>query len=147
MIILVSACLLGENCKYDGGSNRNEWLLKLGEEHTLIPVCPEMLGGLPAPRSPSEIVGGIVMGRDGRSYDSAFRNGARAAFEIAKESGAELAILQSRSPSCGVSEIYDGTFSGAKIPGSGVFASLLKQEGFRVLDIADAEREFSSGGD
>ncbi|MBP5231765.1 MAG: DUF523 domain-containing protein [Clostridia bacterium] len=143
MIILVSACLIGRNCKYDGGNNRNEWVEELGKRHTLIPVCPEVLGGLPVPRIPCEIVGGTVMNRDGLNVDGAFRTGAEAALKIAEESGTELAILQSRSPSCGVREIYDGTFSGKKIPGSGVFASLLKENGFRVFDVSDAPDELT----
>ena len=112
MKILVSACLLGENCKYDGGNNRTDWLVQLAEKHELIPVCPEMLGGLESPRQPCEIVDGVVMNRNGESVDSAFRRGAEAALRIATEQRVDCAVLQSRSPSCGVNEIYDGTFTG-----------------------------------
>ena len=138
MKILVSACLLGINCKYDGGNNLSEWLIRLAEQHELIPVCPETLGGLKAPRSPCEIVNGVVMNRDGECVDSAFRTGAEAALRIAMEQSVGCAILQSRSPSCGVNEIYDGTFTGKRIKGQGVFAFLLAQNGFPVFDVADA---------
>lgn len=139
MKILVSACLLGENCKYNGGNNLSERLMKLASRHELIPVCPECLGGLGIPRSPAEIAGGKVINRDGISVDSQFRKGAQAAFKIALERHAELAILQSRSPSCGVKRIYDGSFSGNTIIGSGIFAKLLIENGIKVLDIEDLD--------
>ena len=143
MKILVSACLLGENCKYNGGNNLNENLMKLASKHELIPVCPECLGGLGIPRSPAEIVDGEVINRDGISVDSQFRKGAQAALKIALERQAELAILQSRSPSCGVKRIYDGRFSGNTIIGSGIFAKLLIENGIKVLDIEDLDyKEF-----
>ena len=137
MIVLVSACLLGENCKYNGGNNKNEKLLAFLEGHTVIPVCPEQLGGLPPPRPSAEFVGGTVRTKDGASVDLEYREGAKKALEIAKNAHAELAILQSRSPSCGVKEIYDGSFTGKKIPGQGVFARLLSASGIRVMDIED----------
>ena len=137
MKILVSACLLGENCKYSGGNNRNEKLLAFLKNHEVIPICPEVLGGLPTPRPPAEITGGEVINRDGVSVDREYRLGAQKALEIAHSHQADLAILQSRSPSCGVKEIYDGTFSGRKIPGQGVTAQLLAQNGFAVMDVED----------
>lgn len=137
MNILVSACLLGENCKYSGGSNRRPAVLAFVQGHRVIPVCPEVLGGLPIPRSPAEIVDGQVINRDGVSVDREFRAGAAKALEIARQQGAELAILQPRSPSCGAKEIYDGSFTGQKIPGQGVFAALLAEAGIPVLDAAD----------
>ena len=137
MKIIVSACLLGENCKYNGGSNRCEELLRLLSGHTVIPVCPEVLGGLPVPRVPAEIAHGIVMNRDGVSVDAAFRQGAETALEAARLQKPDLIILQSRSPSCGVKEVYDGTFSGVLVPGRGVFADLALRAGFRVLDVED----------
>lgn len=137
MNILVSACLLGENCKYSGGSNRCPAVLEFVQGHRVIPVCPEVLGGLPIPRSPAEIVDGQVINRDGVSVDREFRAGAAKALEIARQQGAELAILQPRSPSCGAKEIYDGSFTGQKIPGQGVFAALLAEAGIPVLDAAD----------
>lgn len=137
MTILVSACLLGQNCKYSGGSNYCPAVLDFVQGHRVIPVCPEVLGGLPTPRSPAEIVAGQVINRDGVSVDREFRTGAAKALEIAREQKADLAILQSRSPSCGVKEIYDGSFTGRKIPGQGVFAALLQEVGIPVLDAGD----------
>ena len=138
MKILVSACLLGENCKYNGGNNLDERILRLRAEHELIPVCPECLGGLSVPRSPAEIVDGIVTNREGIVVDKEFRRGAQAALAIAKENAVDLAILQSRSPSCGVNRIYDGTFSGKTIEGSGIFATLMRSEGFKIVDVEDS---------
>lgn len=137
MKIMVSACLLGENCKYSGGNNRNEKLLRFLEGHEVVPVCPEVMGGLPTPRPPAEIVRGVVINQKGVSVDGEYRLGARKTLAIAQKEQIDLAILQSRSPSCGVKEIYDGTFSGRKIPGKGVTADLLAQNGFRVMDVAD----------
>ena len=102
--------------------------------HEVIPVCPEVLGGLSVPRTPAEIVNGEVVTKDGVSVDAAFRAGAARALAIAKENGVELAILQPRSPSCGAAEVYDGTFTGRKIPGQGVFAALLRENGIPVRD-------------
>ena len=141
MKIMVSACLAGENCKYNGGNNRSEELLSWLSGHTVIPVCPEVLGGLPVPRIPAEIVNGQVMNREGRSVDAEFREGAGKALEIARKEKPDIIILQSRSPSCGVNEIYDGSFSGKLIPGHGVFAALALESGFQVVDAEDAERE------
>lgn len=139
MKALVSACLLGENCKYSGGNNLDprvaEWLKREGLES--VPVCPEQLGGLPTPRTPAEIVDGVVTTRDGEDVDQAFRRGAETALEIARREGAELAVLQPRSPSCGVKQIYDGTFSGRRISGQGVFAKLLAESGFPLLEPGD----------
>ena len=134
MRILVSACLLGQKCKYNGGDNYSEAVTEYVRGHEVIPVCPELAGGLSVPRSPCEIVDGVVMNTDGENVDKAFRDGAALCVGLAKEKKIDLAILQSRSPSCGVEQIYDGTFSGRKIAGSGVFASLLRENGFRVLD-------------
>lgn len=134
MKIMVSACLLGENCKYSGGNNRSEKVLEYIAGHEVFPVCPEVMGGLSVPRAPAEIVNGRVINREGVSVDAQFRLGAEKALEIAKREGIDLAILQPRSPSCGAREIYDGTFSGKRIPGSGVFAALMKENGFAVMD-------------
>ena len=137
MKIMVSACLLGENCRYDGGNNRNPELLRLLSGNTIIPVCPETLGGLPTPRIPAEIVNQSVINREGVSVDDAFRKGAERALEIAARESPDLIILKSRSPSCGVKEIYDGTFFGKLIPGRGIFADLAIQAGFSVMDVED----------
>ncbi len=137
MKIAVSACLLGENCKYNGGNNYSAKVAEFTRGHEVIPVCPEVYGGLPTPREPSEIVDGVVSHRDGSSVDEEFRKGAQIALEKVLQSGAELVILQSRSPSCGVKTIYDGTFSGRVIEGQGIFARLLQEAGIRVVDVAD----------
>ena len=141
MKIMVSACLLGENCKYSGGNNLRPELLRLLFGHTVVPVCPEVLGGLPTPRVPAEIVAGTVWNREGVSVDDAFRRGAEAALDIAEREKPDLIILQSRSPSCGVKEVYDGTFSGRLIPGRGIFAGLAQAAGFRVMDVDDVLAE------
>lgn len=140
MKILVSACLLGKNCKYNGGNNLNQRVLDFIEGHEVIGVCPEQLGGLSTPRLPAEIVDGVVMNKEGISVDAEFRKGAQAALAVALENKVDLAILQSRSPSCGVKEIYDGSFSGKKIKGQGVFANLLAAHGIKALDAEDVAK-------
>lgn len=137
MKILVSACLLGKNCKYNGGNNLNQGVLEFIEGYEVIGVCPEQLGGLSTPRLPAEIVAGLVTNKEGVSVDNEFRKGAQEALAVALENKVDLAILQSRSPSCGVKEIYDGSFSGKKIKGQGVFAKLLSARGIKVLDAED----------
>lgn len=137
MKILVSACLLGKNCKYNGGNNLNQGVLDFIEGHEVIGVCPEQLGGLSTPRLPAEIVDGVVTNKEGVSVDAEFRKGAQSALADALENKVDLAILQSRSPSCGIKEIYDGSFSGKKIKGQGVFAKLLSARGIKVLDAED----------
>ena len=137
MKIAVSACLLGDNCKYNGGNNYSEKVAEFFKGHDIIPVCPEIMGGLPTPRKPSEIVNGIVKHKDGSSVDAEFRKGAELALNKVITNGVDLVILQSRSPSCGVKQIYDGTFSGTLIPGQGIFTNLLKENNIRVLDVSD----------
>ena len=134
---MVSACLMGENCKYNGGNNLNEKVLNYVKGHQIITVCPEVMGGLPIPRIPAEIVNNIVTAKDGCNVDKEFRTGAEMALQIAKENQVELVILQSRSPSCGPKQIYDGSFSGKKIDGQGVFAKMLIENGFQVVDVED----------
>ena len=141
MKILVSACLLGHKCKYNGGDNFSPSIAALGKQHEIIPVCPEVAGGLPVPRIPCEIVNGKVFDKAGESRDREFRRGAEKCLAIAESEHIDLAILQSRSPSCGVGRIYDGTFSGKLIEGSGVFASLLLEKGFKVTDSENFERD------
>lgn len=134
---MVSACLLGQKCKYDGGDNYSERVIAFTDGHEAIPVCPEMAGGLPAPRFPCEIANGVVMNSEGENKDREFRDGAEKCLKTAKEKEIDLAILQPRSPSCGVGHIYDGTFSGELIEGNGVFASLLIENGFEVMNADD----------
>ena len=137
MKIMVSACLMGENCKYNGGNNLSENVLEYVKGHNVIAVCPEVMGGLPIPRVPAEIVESIVTAKDGRNVDKEFRAGAEMALQMAKENQVDLVILQSRSPSCGPKQIYDGSFSGRRINGQGIFAKLLIENGFRVVDVED----------
>lgn len=139
MKIAVSACLLGENCKYNGGNNYSTKVSEFVKGHEVISVCPEVMGGLPVPRESSEIVDGVVRHKDGMSVDEEFRKGAELALKKVLENGVELVILQSRSPSCGVKEVYDGTFSGKLIQGQGVFAKLLKENNIRVLDVSELD--------
>ena len=137
MKIAVSACLLGENCKYNGGNNYSEKVRDYAKGNEVIPVCPEVLGGISIPREPAEIVNGIVSLKDGTSVDKEFRQGAKEALKIVKEQNADIVILQSRSPSCGVNTVYDGSFSGRIISGQGVFADLLRRNGMKVIDVED----------
>lgn len=131
--IAVSACLLGTNCKYSGGNNKNEAVLRLAERFTLVPVCPETYAGLPIPREPSEIRGGRVYSKSGKDLTGEFTAGAEKALQKALENGCRTAVLKERSPSCGCGMIYDGTFTGRLTPGNGVAAALFLQHGIRVL--------------
>lgn len=137
MKIMVSACLAGENCKYNGGNNRNEKVLRLMSELEVITVCPEQMGGLPTPRVPSEVKDGIVTARDGRNVDREFRTGASKCLEIALREQPDLIVLQSRSPSCGVKQRYDGSFTGKLVDAPGLTAQLLMENGFRCVDAED----------
>lgn len=137
MRIMVSACLAGMNCKYNGGNNRSDKVIELMKDHDVITVCPEEMGGLPTPRVPSEIVNGVVTAKDGTIVDDEFRRGAQKCLEIAMREKPDLIILQSRSPSCGVKQRYDGTFSGVLTEKPGVTADLLIRHGFNVRDVND----------
>ena len=137
MKIMVSACLAGKNCKYNGDNNRNEKIRALFADNEVILVCPEVMGGLPTPRVPAEIVNGVVINRDGISVDAEYHRGAEQVLRIAKREKPKLIILQSRSPSCGVKQRYDGSFSGTLVNGSGVTAELLIRNGFNVIDVED----------
>lgn len=133
MNILVSACLLGVNCRYNAVRAENEAVKALMERHTLIPVCPEQLGGLPTPRFPAERRGSGVFMDDGADVTASFAAGAAEALRIARLYGCEYAVLKERSPSCGSGFIYDGSFTGTLTPGDGVTAALLKANGVTVL--------------
>ena len=139
MKIIVSACLAGDNCKYNGGNNLNQRMMAFCQSHEMIKVCPEVLGGLPIPRPSAEIVDGQVMNTEGKNVTKEFSLGSQKALEIVKKENPDLIILQSRSPSCGIKQIYDGTFSGKKILGHGFFAELCIMAGYKVLDIEDIE--------
>ena len=131
--LLISACLLGRNCKYNGGSNYTPLVEELKERYDLVPVCPECLGGLPIPHEPSERVGDKVLSKTGADVTAAFQRGAERTLSIAREAGVQRAVLKERSPSCGCGSIYDGTFTGAVAPGSGVAAELLLADGIEIF--------------
>lgn len=135
--ILVSACLLGTPCRYDGRDNFCEKLQKQAEKYDLIAVCPEQLGGLCTPRTPAERRGSLVVTADGGDVTAAYADGAEKTLALAKKHGCRLAILKARSPSCGSGTIYDGTFSHTKIAGNGVTAELLQKNGVRVISEED----------
>ena len=140
--VLISACLLGVNCKYNGGANpvSEARLAALKEKYTLVPVCPESYGGLATPRPPSERVGERVLARDGTDVTAQYEKGAQAALRLAELFGCKKAILKERSPSCGHGMIYDGTISGALTPGDGVTAALLAAHGVAVYGEGDIPR-------
>ena len=131
--ILVSACLLGENCKYSGGNNACPAAQQLRERYELIAVCPERDGGLPTPRIPSERLGERVVNKAGEDVTSQFRRGAELALETALKNSCRIALFKERSPSCGCGVIYDGSFTGTLIEGDGVTAALLKQHNIMIL--------------
>lgn len=133
MTILVSACLLGVPCRYDGQSKAHPLARALCEKHHVVPMCGEIFGGLPTPRPPAEIQGDQVVTRDGRDVTEAYRRGAEIVAQLARLTGAQAAVLKERSPSCGSGEIYDGTFTGTVVEGWGVTAELLRREGIPVL--------------
>ena len=132
MKVLVSACLLGENCKYSGGNNYCPDVERLQERFEIVPVCPEQLGGLPTPRPPAERQNGRVMTREGSDVTEQYRRGAEETLRLCGLLGCEAAVLKERSPSCGRGEIYDGSFSGRLTAGSGVAAELLSAHGIPV---------------
>jgi uncharacterized protein YbbK (DUF523 family) len=134
--VLVSACLLGAEVRYHGGAARVESpiLQRWREEGRIVGVCPEVAGGLPSPRPPAEIQGPSVIAKDGRDVTAAFTAGADSAVNIARELGIRVAVLKSRSPSCGIGQIYDGSFAGRLVAGSGITATALKHVGIRVFD-------------
>lgn len=133
--ILVSACLLGICCRYDGKGNPNEAVISLlnRDDVVLIPVCPEQLGGMSTPRIPSERLNGCVINRSGEDVTDHFLRGAEEALRLAKLYNCQTAIMKERSPSCGCGRIYDGSFSGTLTEGNGMTAELLLQNGIRVF--------------
>ena len=142
MKLLVSRCLLGEPCRYDGRSVPSEGVLQLREEgHTLISVCPEVEGGLSTPRPPAECrPDGRVVNREGQDVTAQYRAGAEIALERASCEGCSAAILKAKSPSCGNERIYDGTFSRTLIPGQGIAARLLTEAGIPVFNEEQLDR-------
>ena len=137
MKIVVSACLLGENCKYNGGNNFSSVVAEFVRGREVIPVCPERLAGLGIPREPIEIVEGVVRRKDGTSVDEALRDAIKKILAQLEGQDIECVILKSRSPTCGVKQVYDGTFSGTLVDGMGVLAAALQQKGYKVIDCED----------
>ena len=132
MKIAVSACLLGHDCKYNGGNNRSQKVLDYIEGHEVIPVCPEVTGGMPTPRVPVELKNGRAINKNGEDVTEFFQKGVKLTME--KMQDIDLAILQPRSPSCGCKQIYDGTFSKTLIEGKGMFAQALAEAGIPMMD-------------
>ena len=137
MKVVVSACLLGENCKYNGGNNYSDAVAEFVKGREVIPVCPERLAGLGVPREPIEIVDGIVRHKDGTSVDEALRKAVAEILAQLDGQDIECIILKSRSPTCGVKQVYDGTFSGKLVDGMGVLAAALREKGYKVVDSED----------
>jgi len=136
-VILCSACLLGEKCRYDGQSKADEKVLILSKKVDFVPVCPEVLGGLSTPREKSERKGDKVFSQSGKDVTREFQKGAEETLKIARENKIRKAILKQRSPSCGSGQTYDGTFSGKIIKGDGMTAELLKRNGIEVTTEED----------
>lgn len=133
--ILVSACLLGLNCKYDGGNNYSEEIDEFLKDYDVIPICPEIMGGLPTPRVPSEVLGDKVITKEGKDVTLQFKKGAEEVLFLAKKYNIKKALLKAKSPSCGNGQIYDGSFSHTLVDGDGVTAKLLKENGIEVITI------------
>lgn len=139
MKILVSACLLGTRCRYDGKSAPNAQICALAEQHVLIPVCPEQLGGLPTPRNPAEQQGARVVTQNGQDVTVQFTRGAEQALHLAQLLQCDCALLKAKSPSCGAGQIYDSTFSRTLTAGNGITTQLLAQQGLPVFTEQDLQ--------
>ena len=135
--VLVSGCLLGENCKYNGGNNYNPRVVEFLKDKEVISICPEMMAGMGCPRNPIEIVDGVLTDCHGKNVDALIRKSVMEIMERIRDEEIQCAVLQSRSPTCGVNQVYDGTFSGKLIPGSGIFAKSLMDAGYLVIDVED----------
>ena len=135
--VLVSGCLLGENCKYNGGNNYNPRVVEFLKGKEVISICPEIMAGMGCPRNPIEIVDGVLTDCHGKNVDALIRKSVMEIMERIRDEEIQCAVLQSRSPTCGVNQVYDGTFSGKLIPGSGIFAKSLMDAGYLVIDGED----------
>ena len=133
MKILVSACLLGENCKYNGGNNYSPAVEAFVKDEEVLSICPEMMAGMGCPKTPIE----IVDDRKGNNVDASMRKAVAQALELIRKEEIQCAVLQSRSPTCGVNQIYDGSFSGKLVSGSGILAQALKNAGYQTIDAED----------
>jgi uncharacterized protein YbbK (DUF523 family) len=140
MNILVSACLLGLDCRYKGDNKYSEKVAALSENHNLIPICPEQMGGMSTPRDPVERVGGKAMDITGRDVTEQFQKGAEEAAKLARQFHCKAAVLKSKSPSCGMGLIHDGSFSGGLVRGIGFTAEKLFSEGVEIFSEENAEK-------
>ena len=138
--LLISACLLGIRCRYDGRSVKAVDVSALREKYNLIPVCPEIYGGLPTPRTPSERQGDKTVMKDGRDVTENYLLGAKAAYDLCLELGCKKALLKEKSPSCGKGKIYDGSFTGTLTDGSGVTAEYLMARGIEVYGESEIDK-------
>ena len=137
MKVIVSACLLGKNCKYNGGNNYSEKVVQFLKGREVIPVCPETLAGLGIPRTPIEICGDRVISKDGVDVTDCLIRAVKTILSQIADEDIECAVLKSRSPTCGVKQVYDGTFTGTLVDGSGILAAALKMFGIPVIDAED----------
>ena len=135
--VVVSACIMGRNCKYNGGNNYNEKLVTMLKDREIIEVCPEVAAGMPIPRPAVEILNGRVIREDGSDWDDVYRKGVEVVLNQLKHEDIDYAVLQSRSPTCGVKQIYDGTFSKKRIDGQGILAKALAEREIKLVDIED----------
>ena len=138
--LLISSCLLGLACRYDGREGKKIDLEALSDQYTIVPFCPEIYGGLPTPRVPSEIIDDKVMMKDGTDVTENYRKGATEALRLCRMLGIEKALLKEKSPSCGSGRVYDGSFSGTLIDGDGITAALLKANGITVYGESEIEK-------
>lgn len=139
MNVLVSACIMGDNCKYNGKNNYNHNISQFLKEHRIVKICPELLAKMTIPRKSAEIVDGVVRDIDGKNVDKEYRWAVEIALKQIEKLDIDLVILQSRSPTCGVNSIYDGSFTGTLISGQGLFAKALIDAGYKVKDVEDFE--------
>lgn len=137
MKVLVSACIMGSNCKYNGKNNVNIRAINFLKDKEVISICPEVLAGMKIPRSCAEIVDGRVVDENGNDVSLEYDKAVAVALSKIQNEEIDLVILQSRSPTCGVNQIYDGSFTGKLIPGMGLFAKALKQRGYNVIDVEE----------
>ncbi|TWH57517.1 uncharacterized protein YbbK (DUF523 family) [Desulfitobacterium sp. LBE] len=137
MKILVSSCLLGYNCKYNGGNNLSPKVVDYLKDKEIMEICPEIMAGMGTPRACAEMVEGKIRDENGADVDALYRKGVALALRAIKDEEIDFAILQSRSPTCGVRTIYDGSFTGKLIAGQGLFAQALRDAGYRVMDAGD----------
>lgn len=137
MKVLVSSCVMGKNCKYNGGNNYNPKVMEFLRDKDVIEICPELLANLPIPRPSAELVDGVVMNINGENVDKEYRHAVEISMKEIEHMDIDLAILQSRSPTCGVNQVYDGSFTGKLVKGQGLFAQALIKAGYKVVDSED----------